>query len=126
VPRSLVLPDPIPETTITPESVLLLLAQLPGHYLKLYSSKEFALTVKSDVHLENIYIPPLIKSLRVISKNDGVNSSEVSADLYLYVEDRHLDVTKIKNIATIKESYDLNMRDTVNDLLEKVKEKKFD
>jgi len=130
VPRSLVLPNPIPDTAITPESALVLLAQLPGNFLTLYSSKEILLTGNNNVRLENIYIPPLINGLQVISRNDGITSNEVTADLYIYAEDRHLGLTKIKSITTIKEKYELNMGDTICTLLKamnkKVKDKVFD
>lgn len=122
VPRSLVLPTDLTGVTV-PESALTLLAQLPEQYMVIHSSE--AVDPEDGVaHIQNIYIPALINGKQAISKSEGVYSSKVSCDLFVYAQDRFLGVSKSKFIFTFQETYDPNKGETtLQELTDYIKDK---
>ena len=112
ITRSLAIPDNVSSSLST--SSLVLLAQLTETTKTIYGSKQL---YPSDekITLTDVFIPPLIEGQQAISSD--VNSSAVTCDLYVVVEDRHLGISKAKFIRNITEIYAIvNRSSTLTEL----------
>ncbi len=102
VPRSYAIPDTYESSTS--QAVLLLLSQISGaNTMTIYPSTVAANIVDSTVTLTNIYIPPLMNGPQTV--NNEVETSVVTADVFLYIEDRFMGVSKAKFTVNITETY---------------------